>query len=143
MFLGHSFHNLDDKGRLHLPSKFRSSLGEKVYVAVGLDSNLEIFTSQEMDKRMKYLESIPFGNKNARKFRNVFYGNNYELSVDKGGRINLPKELLPYANITKEVVISGNGSTVLIWDKDKFEKFNSENLPELENLAETISELDF
>lgn len=143
MFNGHSKHNIDDKGRLHLPSKFRSSLGEIVFITLGMGKKLEIFTADQFKVRSEFLDSMPFGKKEVRQFKEAFHGYTFEVPLDKSGRINLPKELLSFANITKEVVVSGNGKSLLLWSEKEFDAFSNEALPKLEELADKIADLDF
>lgn len=143
MFNGHSKHNIDDKGRLHLPSKFRNSLGTNVFISIGMGKKLEIFTVDEFGVRSDFLNSMPFGKREVRQFKEAFHGYTFEVPVDKSGRINLPKELLSYANITKEVVVSGNGRSILIWSEAEFDAFSKEALPKLEELADKLADIDF
>ena len=89
MLMGEYHHNIDDKGRLIIPSKFRTELGEKLIITRGLDKCLFIYSESEWEKIVSKLKTLPFTNKDARNFTRFFLSGATECEFDKQGRINI------------------------------------------------------
>lgn len=115
MFSGEYQHSVDAKGRVIMPAKFREILGDKFTVTKGLDKSLFIFSAQEWEKFYEKLSSLPLTNANARALARLFLAGAVECEIDKQGRILLPAPLRTYAEIDKEVTITGNGNKAEIW----------------------------
>ena len=93
MFFGEYRHNLDAKGRIIVPAKFREGLGEKFYVTRGMDGCLFVYAENEWNLLQEKLQKLPLARKEARAFVRFFYSAANECMLDKQGRINLPKTL--------------------------------------------------
>ena len=74
MLMGEFHHNIDDKGRLIIPSKFRSELGERFIITRGLDKCLFIYSLNEWNKIIDKLSTLQFTKKNVRAFERAFIG---------------------------------------------------------------------
>ena len=74
MLMGEFHHNIDEKGRLIIPSKFRSELGETFIITKGLDKCLFIYSLTEWNKIIEKLSSLQFTKKNVRAFERAFIG---------------------------------------------------------------------
>jgi MraZ protein len=127
MFFGEYNHNVDDKGRMSIPSKFREGLGGTFYVTKGLDNCLFVFPYDEWKKYEEKLSAIPISNTAGRQFVRFFYAGAIECSLDKQGRINISQMLRNHADIEKEVSIIGVGSRLEIWDKQAWLNANDSN----------------
>lgn len=138
MLMGEYHHNIDDKGRLIIPSKFRYELGEKFIVTRGLDKCLFIYASTEWDKIVNKLKSLPFTNKDARNFTRFFLSGAAECEFDRQGRINITSPLVSYADLTKECVIIGANDRLEIWAKESWDEFLSKNEDSLADIAENL-----
>ena len=101
MLLGEFKHAIDTKGRLIVPAKFRSDLGERFIVTRGLDGCLFGYPADEWAKVEEKLSQLPMAKRDARKFTRFFYSAATECTIDKQGRINLPQNLIDYADIEK------------------------------------------
>lgn len=143
MFIGEYHHNIDDKGRLIVPSKFRDELGANFIVTRGLDGCLFIYTKQEWTNIVSKLKKLPFTKKDARSFMRFFLSGATECEVDKQGRVKISNPLINYAELKKECVIIGVNDRLEIWSKDKFEGFFEENADQLSDIAENLFEVDF
>ncbi|MEN9405864.1 MAG: transcriptional regulator MraZ, partial [Bacillota bacterium] len=88
MFMGEFRHNLDDKGRLTVPVKFRDLLGGSFIVTRGLDRSLFAYPSSEWLKLENKLKELPFTKADARAFTRFFFSGATEVVQDKHGRIN-------------------------------------------------------
>lgn len=101
MFLGTYQHNLDAKGRLIIPSKYRNDLGLRCVISKGLDGCLYIFPMDVWEELAQKLEHLPIVKKDARRFTRVLFSSASELEVDKQGRIPIPENLQKYAGLEK------------------------------------------
>ena len=97
MLLGEYNHNIDDKGRVSVPAKFREDLGISFIVTKGLDNCLFAYSKEEWTKFEEKLKSLPLTNPNARNFIRFFFSGATECEIDKQGRINIPQSLREYA----------------------------------------------
>ena len=121
MLMGEFHHNIDDKGRLIIPSKFREVLGDEFVVTKGMDGCLFVFDDPEWQAFEEKLHGLPMIDKEARQFTRFFLAGAASVEVDKQGRILIPAVLREFAGITKDAVLVGVGSRVEIWSKERWE----------------------
>ena len=138
MLMGEFHHNIDDKGRLIIPSKFRSELGERFIITKGLDKCLFVYSLNEWNKIIDKLSTLQFTKKNVRAFERAFIGGASTIEFDRQGRINITSPLVHYANISKECVIIGVNERLEIWSKENFENYMKENEESLEEITEDL-----
>lgn len=138
MLVGEFHHNIDDKGRLTLPAKFRSELGETFIVTRGIEQCLFVYTMDEWNKIFNQLNSLPFTRKDVRNFNRLFLSGATTVEFDKQGRINITSLLISYADIKKECVIVGVGDRLEIWAKQAWEDLYNSNKDQLSDIAETL-----
>ncbi|MFH0819752.1 MAG: division/cell wall cluster transcriptional repressor MraZ [bacterium] len=141
MFIGEYRHNLDQKGRIAVPSKFRINLKDGAVVTRGLDECLFLYSKKEWQKLAEKLANLPVGRANSRAFSRLMLGGAMEVNIDKQGRIILPDYLRSYAGIRKKVVVAGLYNRVEIWDEEKWEEFKVEAEKSSSEIAETMGEL--
>lgn len=141
MLLGEYSHNLDQKGRVSVPAKFRDDLGSTFIVTKGLDNCLFAYSKEEWEKFETKLKSLPLTNANARNFIRFFFAGATECEVDKQGRINIPQSLRDYAGLNKELYIIGVATRAEIWDKEKWKKYTSEENMDVNEIAIQMSNL--
>ena len=143
MLIGEYHHNIDDKGRLTIPSKFREEIGEKFIVTRGLDNCLFVYSLVEWEKIVSKLKTLPFTKKDARTFTRFFLSGATLCEFDKQGRINLANSLISYAGIQKECAIIGVNDRLEIWALYKFNNLMEENTDSLSDIAENLFEGEF
>ena len=141
MLLGEYNHNLDTKGRVSVPSKFREDLGESFIVTKGLDNCLFAYSKKEWETFEIKLKSLPMTNTNARNFIRFFFSGATECEIDKLGRINIPLVLREYAGLKKDITIIGVSTRVEIWDKEKWNNYTSPENMDVDEIASQMSEL--
>ena len=141
MLIGENEHSLDAKGRLIMPAKLRTDMGEKFIITKGLDGCLFVFSQIEWSNFESKLKELPLTNKNARDFVRFFLSGATECEIDKQGRFLLVNTLREYAEITKEVIIIGVGTRLEIWNKDKWKKYNSNENISADTIAENMTML--
>lgn len=137
MLIGEYHHNLDEKNRLIIPSKFREELGEKFIVTRGLDGCLFVYSLDNWEKIISKLKNLPFTKKDVRTFMRFLLSAASICEFDKQGRINLVNSLISYAKIQKECVIIGVDDRLEIWAQSEFDKLLSES-DELSLIAENL-----
>ena len=138
MLMGEYHHNIDDKGRLILPSKFRNDLGDEFIITRGLEECLFVYPKTEWDKITQQLNKLPFTKKDARSFMRFFLSGATAVEFDKQGRINITSPLVSYADLKKECVIIGVGDRLEIWDQEKWNNFFDTNKDDLSMIAEGL-----
>ncbi len=141
MLIGEFEHSLDVKGRLTMPAKIREDIGEKFIITKGLDGCLFGFSKQEWDNFEEKLKTLPLTNKNARDFVRFFLSGAIECEVDKQGRFLIASNLREYASLEKEAVITGVGTRIEIWNKEKWKAYNSEENLSADQIAENMASL--
>ena len=141
MLIGEYEHSLDIKGRLIMPAKIREDIGEKFIITKGLDGCLFGFSKNEWNNFEEKLKTLPLTNKNARDFVRFFLSGAIECEIDKQGRFLIASNLREYANLEREAVITGVGTRIEIWNKDKWKAYNSEENLSADQIAENMANL--
>lgn len=140
MFIGEYQHNLDSKGRISIPAKFRSELGSSAIVTRGLDSCLFIYPKSEWEETANRLAQLPYTNANARAFSRMMLSGAMEVEIDKQGRALLPGYLRSYASLIDQIVSAGVFNRVEIWDKQKWQEYSQQSESQAANIAEQLTE---
>ena len=138
MFMGEFHHNVDEKGRLIIPSKFRNDLGNKFIITRGIEKCLFIYSLDEWNRIIDKLKELPFTRKDARTFMRMFLSGATECELDNNGRINIPNPLKEYANIQKEVIVIGVNERLEIWSNEGFNNFFNDNIDNFDEIAEGL-----
>ncbi|MFH0854177.1 MAG: division/cell wall cluster transcriptional repressor MraZ [bacterium] len=141
MFIGEYSHNIDEKGRLAVPVKFRGALKMGAVVTRGIDNCLFLYTEEEWKKLAEKLANLPISQSNTRAFSRLMLAGAMDVSLDKQGRVILPDYLRKYAGMNKKVVIAGLYNRLEIWDESVWEKYKSGTEKASEKIAEQMGEL--
>lgn len=142
MLMGEYLHNLDEKKRLIIPSKFRYELGEVVVITRGLEKCLFVYSKEDFQRITDKLATIPFTKKEARSFMRFFLSGAMEVEFDKQGRITIPSSLTNYANINKECVVLGTGDRLEIWDQSSWNEFFDSTKDDMSDIAEKLFDMN-
>jgi transcriptional regulator MraZ len=140
--MGEYHHNVDTKGRLIVPAKFRDDLGEMFVLTRGLDQCLFGYPLNEWKIIEDKLKGLPMTKKDARAFTRFFFSGATECEIDKQGRINISSPLLNYAKIEKECVILGVSNRIEIWSQDIWNDYFSESADSFAEIAENMIGFD-
>jgi len=127
MFRGSSFHTLDAKGRIIIPSRFRDVIkagGADSIMVSRMDSCLVAYTPEEWRKIEAKILALAEKNENMRRFRRVFIGGAFECNCDKQDRILIPPSLRQYAAFDREIVLVGVLDHFEIWSRDNWDNEN-------------------
>ncbi|HLR22875.1 MAG TPA: division/cell wall cluster transcriptional repressor MraZ [Pseudogracilibacillus sp.] len=142
MFMGEYQHNIDTKGRMIVPSKFRESLGEVFVLTRGLDHCLFAYPMDEWKQLEEKLKKLPLTKKDARSFTRFFFSGAVECEVDKQGRINIPSPLRTYSKLDKECVVIGVSNRIEVWAKEIWEDYIQESEDSFADIAENLMDFD-
>lgn len=142
MLSGEYNHNIDAKGRLTIPSKFREQLGEQIVVTKGTDACLWIFPMEEWSALEAELQKLP-RSKDARDYIRHMVGGAETEEFDKMGRALIPQPLRNYAHLEKEVVLVGVLDRIEIWDKTEWDRREAAVSENIEQISENLAALGF
>ena len=129
--IGQYQHNIDAKGRLFIPAKYREELGETFYVTIGLDGCLSVYSDAKWADLTAKFDALPISQ--ARKMRALF-ANAAKCEPDAQGRILIPAKLRQYAALEREVVINGASKCLELWNPERWAPIEDAGL-DPENLA--------
>jgi len=141
MMIGEYKHNLDEKGRLAVPKKFRVELSKGAVVTRGLDNCLFLYTKTEWKKLADKLATLPFSQANTRAFARLMLAGAMDVAIDSQGRIMVPDYLRSFAGLKKEVVVAGLYNRLELWDQKNWEEYKSKTEKESNTIAEQMFEL--
>jgi len=142
-FIGTYECKIDDKGRLKVPSsliKQMENFEDKTFVVKRsvFQPCLEVYPMKAWDKLMEKINKLNrFIKKNA-DFIRMFTAGVKTVELDSAGRLQISKDLMHYADLTKEIVVTSAGELFEIWDKDAYEKVIATNEEDFASLAEDV-----
>jgi MraZ protein len=114
--------NVDAKGRMAIPAKYRERLQElcegRLVLTVDFDKCLMLFPESEWEQLERKLSRLPSLNPRARRLQRLLMGYASECEVDGNGRILLPAVLREYAQLDKRIVLVGQGNKFEIWNEE-------------------------
>lgn len=142
MLIGQYNHNIDAKGRIILPAKFRDKIGDSLVVSRGLDGCLSIYPLEKWQQISDKLTSLPNTKKMARDYARLILSSAADLEFDKMGRINIPTHLIKSAKLTKKCIVIGVGDYAELWDEDTWLEYNSKIDSSFEDIAEELVDFE-
>ena len=141
MLLGEYQHNLDGKGRVAIPAKFREKLSTGAIITRGLDKCLFVFTGSEWEILAAKLVALPLALANSRAFVRLMLAGAMDVQIDNQGRILIPDYLRKYAGLKKQIVIAGLYNRMEIWDGERWEHYKQKTESASDEIAEKLGEL--
>jgi MraZ protein len=140
--------NLDAKGRMAIPAKFRKHLdvcceGRLVVTIDHSDHCLQLYPMPEWEQVEQKLIALPSLNPQVRRLKRMLLGNATECEMDGNGRILLPAKLREFAGLDKSMVMSGQGNKFELWNEQTWNEHMDEYLEEKfdENLTAELESL--
>jgi MraZ protein len=141
MLIGEYQHNLDEKGRLAIPAKFRNILKEGAVVTKGLDNCLFLYSKEKWQEMAEKFAKLPVSQAKARAFSRHMLAGAMEVEFDNQGRITLPEYLRKFANLHKKLIVAGLFDRLEIWEESEWNKYRSGNDKNSNRIAESLGEL--
>ncbi len=121
--LGTHCYQLDPKGRVSLPSRFREVFADGAVLTLGQDGCLFCFPRAEWDRRSGELRVLPLSDAQARAYSRMFFGKAESVEIDAQGRLLIPQRLRQEVGIRKEAVVLGVYDRMEIWDREAHERY--------------------
>ncbi|MEX2274587.1 MAG: division/cell wall cluster transcriptional repressor MraZ [Actinomycetota bacterium] len=121
--LGTHSYNLDPKGRISLPARFREAFGDGAFLTLGQDGCLFCFPRAEWEQRADEVRSAPLSDTEGRAYARMFFGNAEPVELDSQGRLVVPNRLRQQVGIAKAVVVVGVMDRMEIWDRGAHERY--------------------
>jgi MraZ protein len=125
VFRGVAQLNLDSKGRLAVPARFRDALAARCagHLVITADSDrcLLIYPLPDWEPIEQKLMSLSSFNAQIRELQRRLVGYAEDVVMDATGRILVPSALRDYAQIDKAVVLVGQGAKFELWNQDNWE----------------------
>jgi len=141
MFIGEYSHNLDDKGRLAIPAKFRVILKKGAVVTKGLDNCLFLYSQEQFKKIATRFAALPINQAKARAFTRHLLAGAMDVEFDNQGRITLPEYLRQFSGLKKKIIVAGLYNHLEIWDAAAWNKYKSETEKNSNAIAEEMGDL--
>ncbi|WP_040661888.1 division/cell wall cluster transcriptional repressor MraZ [Nitrococcus mobilis] len=146
MFRGVAQINLDVKGRMAFPGRYRDRLLQssdgQVVVTVDRDHCLLIYPLPEWERIEQKLIKLPTLNRTARRLQRLLIGHATECQLDGNGRILLPQPLREFAGLDKKAVLIGQGNKFELWDEPVWHERRDQWLAEAAQENELPEELE-
>lgn len=125
MFRGSNEINMDAKGRMAMPVRYRDDLtGEPdgcLVVTIDVhDKCLLIYPRPEWDGLEEQIRALPTFNPKTRRLQRLLIGHARDLELDGNGRILIPPELRDYAELEKKVILVGQGHRLELWNLESW-----------------------
>ncbi len=148
MILGYNSVNLDTKGRLAIPTKYRVGLHElcegKLVLTLNRDKCLSLYPMPEWVVIQEKLRRAPALNRSVKQLQRLIFGHATPCEMDSQGRVMLPERLREYASLDKRIALIGQLTMFEIWDEDSWDKgcvkWNED--VSLDDLSDISPELD-
>ncbi len=146
-FRGTFEHALDAKHRLTVPAKFRAALSSGVVLAAspetraGAPRSIGIWTPEAYEA---YTDAALQGRNpllpQARELQRFFFNNSYDTELDSAYRVMIPPHLMRYAGLAKEVVVTGSGGCLEVWDRAAYHAYNEDVVARAPDIAASFAD---
>lgn len=146
MFRGVHNINLDTKGRMAVPARYRQLLHESNdgALVVTIDTEeacLLVYPLKEWEPIQAKIEALPSFNPAARRIQRLIIGHATDIDMDANGRLLLPAPLREYAGLDKKMVMMGQGNKFELWDEAHWSERRAHYLEEMKGDEQLPEEL--
>ena len=141
MFLGQFQHNLDEKGRLMIPARYRELLAAGAFITQGFDRCLMVMTDAYFAQVYDRINSMNLADPTARLLRRLILSNAYPVEVDKVGRILVPGNLRQVIALNGEAIVAGQGDYFEVWNPADWNQ-QMDQLQDIETNNQRFATLD-
>ena len=149
VFRGFNPINIDEKGRLAVPTRYRAELREccdqQLVLTVSQDKCLLLYPLPEWEDIERKLSKLSSLDKKAKRLQRLLIGHATECEMDSQGRVLIAEPLRNFAGLEKRVVLVGQGNKFEIWDEDTWNRCRDEWLADenMDDLSPELSSLCF
>jgi MraZ protein len=152
LFRGINAINLDEKGRMAVPTKYRAELAEccegKLILTIGFDRCLFLLPLPTFEEVEQKLMKLPIMDPRGQRVKRLFIGHASECELDGQGRFLIPDLLRSFAGISKRVALVGQGNVFEVWNEETWHEKRDEwhgvvSLDDLRELSPELGSLTF
>jgi MraZ protein len=126
MFLGEYPHNIDNKGRLAVPARFRSKIERGAVLTRGIDVCLYIYPMETWEQKARELDAAIIDPRQRRLIERRFFGMALELELDSQGRIVIPARFRQYAGLNSEAMVIGTRDRFEVWSTANWQAYTDD-----------------
>jgi MraZ protein len=123
--LGEHHYQVDPKGRISLPAKFREVLSEGVHLTLGQEGCVYAFPNREWEQEKERVESRTLADPRNRGYARVFFGNAERVDLDAQGRLVVPRRLRDKVGLGRDVAVVGVSDRLEIWAREAWDRYVS------------------
>ncbi|MGB4985349.1 MAG: division/cell wall cluster transcriptional repressor MraZ [Erysipelotrichaceae bacterium] len=138
-FMGEFNHNIDSKGRIVIPSKYREYFNDKVILTRGYDGCLSLYLEEQWLKIIDELNKLPLTNNEVRNYVRLTTAKASDCEIDNQNRILISKSMMSLAQLQKECVFVGANDHLELWAKEKWEEYSNAVNDKYEEVAESVT----
>jgi MraZ protein len=120
VFLGRHSHNLDVKGRLALPARFRERLNEGVVITRGFDTCLLVYPMEAWAPLAERVSALSVTDPDVRVLRRMLFSHATDAQLDRQGRVLIPADLRSFAKLEREATVVGMHTFIEIWSPEEW-----------------------
>lgn len=134
---------VDAKGRLMFPVAFKNQMGDEIRQGFVIKRSifkkcLELFPVSQWREESRMVSKLNMFKKKNAEFVTKFMAGVKPVELDGSGRLLIPRDLLKYGGINKEIVLTSVVNRIEIWDKELYEKAMDYDPDDFANLAEDV-----
>ena len=139
-FRGTFDYTLDAKNRLTVPARFRAALSEGVVMAKGTERCVAVWVPRDYDAYTESaLQNLHPLSPEAEKLQRFFAANSVETELDAAGRVMFPPFLLEHGELAKDVVVTGAGNRLEVWDRGAWSDYNAALVNDVNEIRTRLS----
>ena len=145
IFRGTFEHALDAKHRLTVPSKFRAVLAGGVVLAASHEVTevsprcVSIWTPDSYESfTAQTLSGLNPLSPRARELKRFFFNSSFDAELDSANRLMIPSPLMRYAKLDKDVIVTGSGECIEVWDRKAYDAYRDDVLTRIPDIAASL-----
>ena len=116
-FLGSVEYQMDDRNRVPIPPRYREQFDAPAVMTSGKERCVAVYTQSGFEEAAAVVRALPVDSEEGRRARRFFFGHAFSQPRDAQSRLLVPRELVEYAGLDKDLVVIGCGEWFEIWDK--------------------------
>jgi MraZ protein len=147
IFRGTFEHALDSKHRLTVPAKFRAALAGGVVLAAshevseGSPRSVSIWTPDAYEAfTQQTLSGLNPSSPKARELKRFFFNSSFDAELDSANRLMIPPTLMRYAKLDKDLVVTGSGECIEVWDRAAYDSYREDILIRIPDIAASLGD---
>jgi MraZ protein len=147
IFRGTFEHALDAKHRLTVPAKFRAALAGGAVLAASHEVSegdprcVSIWTAEAYEAyTAQTLAGLNPSSPKARELKRFFFNDSFDAELDSANRLMIPTTLMRYAGLDKEVIVTGSGECIEVWDRESYERYREQVLTRIPDITASLGD---